>query len=256
MKKTLLSILIAFCCVTMTWAQTTYSISNPGSNITTCTYTITCVANYPTGGLNKNVVRQVQTVVPGATVYFTINPTHNGYPLASIKWSASTIDMNNITYTFNNLYFNIGGTDQRIGCCWGSNEWDVTLWSSYSDFTAVICGTVIPGEEEKSSISQYTEEVADLEAEISLAQIDVKSDKSELAFSATNIYPNPAENQFSIEVVNCGIVTIMDVTGRVLLSMDVASGSRQIDISSLSAGMYIIVFKNSEEMKSFNLIKQ
>ena len=64
------------------------------------------------------------------------------------------------------------------------------------------------------------------------------------------IYPNPAENTLNISFANTdnySYIEIIDIIGRVLMHVPLAKGvnNTQIDISSLSAGVYIVACKNN-----------
>jgi len=56
---------------------------------------------------------------------------------------------------------------------------------------------------------------------------------------SVSIYPNPATGYFNLSSNLNGTLTIMDISGRVVLSTKVVSGNNTIDISTLTSGIYI-----------------
>ena len=69
------------------------------------------------------------------------------------------------------------------------------------------------------------------------------------------IYPNPATSIIYIETVRAISVTILSMDGRVAIS---AGNSKQINISSLASGIYMVVVRSTEDgsiMKTEKMIK-
>ena len=61
--------------------------------------------------------------------------------------------------------------------------------------------------------------------------------------SRINIYPNPANNVLNVKIDNYesdDMITIMDVSGRTLISETITNDQMKVDLSSLSKGLYII----------------
>ncbi len=56
---------------------------------------------------------------------------------------------------------------------------------------------------------------------------------------SVSIYPNPATGYFNLSSNLNGTLTIMDISGRVVLSTEIVSGNNTIDISTLTSGIYI-----------------
>lgn len=66
---------------------------------------------------------------------------------------------------------------------------------------------------------------------------------NDLASSEMKIYPNPAKDVVKIKVAdynNDDVVTISDISGRVLLTQNVTGDEMNIDISALAKGMYLV----------------
>jgi hypothetical protein len=62
--------------------------------------------------------------------------------------------------------------------------------------------------------------------------------------SDIRIYPNPARNKFFIASDETVELDIMDINGRLMLHQDAANSGDEINIESLSEGLYLVRFKN------------
>ncbi len=58
------------------------------------------------------------------------------------------------------------------------------------------------------------------------------------------VFPNPTANTFEVDFPTEGQLNIFDIQGRVMFQKEVSSGNQQVDVSGLSQGNYILVFKN------------
>ncbi len=73
--------------------------------------------------------------------------------------------------------------------------------------------------------------------------------------SALRVYPNPAENVVNIElgqVSDEGVISVMDVTGKVLKRQAVSTQKIQVNVSDLAAGVYMLQYsdgKHTEQVK-------
>ena len=75
-----------------------------------------------------------------------------------------------------------------------------------------------------------------------------------------NIFPNPANSVVNINLTGFtgkSEVSMFDVNGRVVLHRELSTGSSQLDISALPAGLYMMRIKNgANEVKMTKIIKQ
>ncbi len=80
-----------------------------------------------------------------------------------------------------------------------------------------------------------------------------KSDKLE-------IFPNPAKDNIKISFDDNvqGILNIYDILGQKVLNENISGNQKQIDVSSLTTGIYSIIFnpKNNEKMLRGNFVKK
>lgn len=72
------------------------------------------------------------------------------------------------------------------------------------------------------------------------------------------VYPNPANDILNIQIPSANDITtlrIFDVLGKSVLEQNITESSRQLDISSMAPGLYIMSFKSGNSSKTFKLIK-
>lgn len=80
--------------------------------------------------------------------------------------------------------------------------------------------------------------------------------------SIIKIYPNPANDQLRIELTgnnrDVGIISVVDINGRVMISQSVSSRQAYtiINVSSLAKGLYKIMIRNGDESRYGSFIKQ
>lgn len=72
---------------------------------------------------------------------------------------------------------------------------------------------------------------------------------------ALRIYPNPATNQITVENLDQGEISIMNISGSVVLRHTVSSSRSVIDISRLPAGVYILRSMNTSVSDTRKFIK-
>jgi hypothetical protein len=77
------------------------------------------------------------------------------------------------------------------------------------------------------------------------------------SFNEVNIYPNPAQNFITISNVS-GIdrIAVCNLTGEIIISIDVSSNIADIDISDLNSGVYIVqLFHMQDKLSTKKIIK-
>jgi len=77
--------------------------------------------------------------------------------------------------------------------------------------------------------------------------------------STVNIYPNPASTFINIDVINghrVGMVRIYNTVGTLVKSLDMNGSEKEIDISELPTGLYIISIEDEKEPMVKQFIKQ
>ena len=77
--------------------------------------------------------------------------------------------------------------------------------------------------------------------------------------STVNVYPNPASTFINIDVINghrVGMVRIYNTVGTLVKSLDMNGSEKEIDISELPTGLYIISIEDEKEPLFKQFIKQ
>ena len=63
---------------------------------------------------------------------------------------------------------------------------------------------------------------------------------AEQEFAVLSVYPNPANNMVSFNLVNDAQVSIFDITGRMVSTMNMAAGQGQCQVGNLENGVYFL----------------
>lgn len=73
-----------------------------------------------------------------------------------------------------------------------------------------------------------------------------------------SIYPNPVNNILNIDCVNDNIarITVLDITGKVIIEKTEISETEQIDMSGFNSGIYLISIDNGKNIYTSKLIKK
>jgi large repetitive protein len=71
-----------------------------------------------------------------------------------------------------------------------------------------------------------------------------------------SIYPNPNNGQFIIELVSVSVVSIVDVTGRVVFTQQLNAGRNTIELGNQSNGVYMVQVVNNGQQTVQRLIIQ
>jgi hypothetical protein len=77
--------------------------------------------------------------------------------------------------------------------------------------------------------------------------------------STVNIYPNPANDFINVEVINghrVGTIRIYNTVGALVKSIDMNGSEKEINISELPTGLYIISIEDAKEPLTKQFIKQ
>lgn len=74
-----------------------------------------------------------------------------------------------------------------------------------------------------------------------------------------NLYPNPAESYINVQVTNAvpnGLISIYSVTGALVKIIDIQESEREVNISDLPAGLYILSIDTKKEALTKQFIKR
>lgn len=97
------------------------------------------------------------------------------------------------------------------------------------------------------------------EFNLALSEVDPISSVNvqEINNAGFAVYPNPATNVLNIQLkneLNNAMVSIVEATGRVVLSQTITSKSSVIDVSMLRGGLYIIRVNNTSTVSSAKVL--
>ena len=100
---------------------------------------------------------------------------------------------------------------------------------------------LIPGNYYFAFVYTSTDELAasweiDYVKVMGLAYVSVDENTAQ----TVSIYPNPARDQVSIMLESEAQVSIFDMTGRMVSTMNMAAGQAQLNVSELENGMYFL----------------
>ncbi len=78
----------------------------------------------------------------------------------------------------------------------------------------------------------------------------------ETGSASFTIYPNPASSELTLKSDVTGVLQLVDLSGKLLLSQTIMKGDNSIDLLPVKKGMYIAVFVNPNGIMHHNLIKE
>lgn len=145
---------------------------------------------------------------------------------------------------------NIVRTDSLLtlpNCSWGENP-VLALTSALTDQTMSFTSIT------DASIMDLLILQSDNDLDDSVSCVDFYSGINENGIAEINLYPNPANSKITIELAAeaSGIMTILDLHGKVVLSIVIDQNTAILDISSLNKGMYVYSFINKESQTVTN----
>ena len=82
------------------------------------------------------------------------------------------------------------------------------------------------------------------------------SDYLTLSNLQVSIYPNPATNSITINAGNALTFSLYDLTGRIVLDTNLSDGISNLNVSSLSKGLYLVKIQQREEVFCQKLVIQ
>lgn len=96
------------------------------------------------------------------------------------------------------------------------------------------------------------------------ARVMETSDNAEMStvyneLKTLNIYPNPTQGKFTITSTEYeeGTIVILDLNGRIVYRMDYSENKRNIDLTEVESGIYLVQLVNNGELVGLEkLIKQ
>jgi subtilisin family serine protease len=87
---------------------------------------------------------------------------------------------------------------------------------------------------------------------------DIGLSLQEEEFFEFNVFPNPATDILNIQIPSINettTLTIYDMLGKTILEQTITSSSKQLDVSSMASGLYMMSFQSGKASKVVKLIK-
>jgi len=81
-------------------------------------------------------------------------------------------------------------------------------------------------------------------------------EENQLAESAINIFPNPTNDNLTIETTEKATIEILNIEGQTIMTINTAVKQTSIDVSNLSSGVYIIKAKTERGVAVKKFIKE
>jgi hypothetical protein len=194
---------------------------NPNSSYTNdFTLTVSCFS-----GSNVTITANYDPLPTGLSQLVVID-SWNGYVWTNTIYVGTSLDLSNHTF--------IQGLTYRI--------------------RRNVQGTCFP--------SQWVTHTASCSASRSSAKAGLVTIDSEIEPNKSghlNIYPNPSNGQFSIELQNTegdALVEVYDMVGKILFSNSTAAGINKIDISEQPKGIYLVKITVGSEVFTKKVIYQ
>jgi hypothetical protein len=77
-----------------------------------------------------------------------------------------------------------------------------------------------------------------------------------ISSTETNLFPNPAENYFTIESLQKSTINILNMQGQTILQQQIQQGKTDIDISRLAKGVYVLRLRCNEKTEVTKIVKE
>ena len=79
---------------------------------------------------------------------------------------------------------------------------------------------------------------------------------AEHEMNSINVYPNPSQGLFNVEVGQAYNMQVVDVTGRIVLAQDIQAGVTSLDLQAYNNGVYFIRLISENQIQTIRVVKQ
>jgi hypothetical protein len=91
--------------------------------------------------------------------------------------------------------------------------------------------------------------------EVPATCLTISVEENELNTSDFSMYPNPAKNTLYITTkTNNAVVSIYNITGKVILTKNLSHGENLVNVSRLASGIYLARFESENKVDTKKLI--
>ena len=186
---------------------------------------------------NKNYIGYTTVQASGTTIdddFYKFTVTSNINAIVSIS-SIATTSMN--ATILNNLGTPIGATQNNSGA-----TLDFTRVLAPGDYFLKISST------NPTSTNYQTPYQFIINTTLSAQEID---------FANFSYYPNPVKDKLMLTNINLSKLSIYNTMGQLIdvKKLDVLQNQNEVDLSTLSNGMYLVVLENETTQKTIQIIK-
>jgi hypothetical protein len=91
----------------------------------------------------------------------------------------------------------------------------------------------------------YVVTAQDLSTQDWIVTVTVASGVNNLSNANVKVYPNPANGMFFVSGANESLISVRDISGRLILSEKALSNNHKIDLSSTTKGIYFVQINNT-----------
>ena len=82
-------------------------------------------------------------------------------------------------------------------------------------------------------------------------KVEIPTSISENTLESVKVYPNPVRNMLNIDNLSTEAnISIYNMAGQLVISEQAVSGTNSIDLSSLSAGLYIVRMQDGNNVRT------
>ncbi len=242
--------------------------ANAGADQMVCTNTTTISANDPAPGVGT------WTVMSGAATITDINSNNTTITITNspviLRWTivnGACSSYDDVTITMN-LPVSVTTQPQSVNATVGDNvsfnvaadNVDTYQWQKDgSDISGATNNTYSISNVQTTDAGNYTVDLTGVCGTVSsdIAVLAVSVSIEDLSNYGINIYPNPSNGMFYIELaksISKANVSILDMTGKLIYTNKLNSNLNEIDLSSQAKGIYFIKFNISDETLISKLI--
>jgi hypothetical protein len=138
----------------------------------------------------------------------------------------------------------------------------IYLPGKYASVQWMVNGMVIPGATQNVLVSRmngnYTVKVKDqcgTEAVSNTVRFTF-TDREDFNRNSFRLYPNPVQDQMTIDgLTEAGILTLADITGRILATYRLTEGTNQLTFGEYPAGIYVMTVQSGAKVQTTKVVK-
>jgi hypothetical protein len=219
---------------------------NNGTICTGASFTIN-----PSGASTYTIQGGNAVVSPTASsTYSVVGTGTNGCVTSAVTSSVQVNNLPVVSATSSSTLICVGQTASLTASGASSYMWNTTATTAVIAVSpTTTTNYTVTGTDANSCSASFT---------ISQAVSNCTGIENNSLNSQLNVYPNPSNGEFMIELNNGQLNTIVisDVTGRVILTQTTTEKTISFNISNYTSGIYFVAVKNNASTENIRIIKQ